>query len=141
MEVSVNLAAVVAAALAYFVIGWLWFSPLMFLKPWMEEQGLSMEKMQKDPQRNKKMIKPMVMGLIFALITSYVMAHFVDAMNATNISDGAQLGAWLWLGFVLPVCMGAYMWGGKSLKFSAITASHELAGMAVMAMILAAWPA
>ncbi len=33
--VHVNYLAVLVAALAVFVLGWLWYSPLLFFKPWM----------------------------------------------------------------------------------------------------------
>src|SRR5262245_11433222 len=38
--VHVNYLAVVVAAVAAFLLGWLWYSPLLFLKPWMRLRGL-----------------------------------------------------------------------------------------------------
>jgi hypothetical protein len=41
MDISqVNFLAVFVAALSSFVIGGVWYSPIMFAKPWMEENGL-----------------------------------------------------------------------------------------------------
>ena len=36
--VHLNYLAVLAAAVAVFVLGWLWNSPLLFYKPWMRLQ-------------------------------------------------------------------------------------------------------
>src|SRR5207247_2062134 len=36
----VNYVAVLVAAVAVFVLGWLWYSPLLFYKPWMRLRGM-----------------------------------------------------------------------------------------------------
>jgi hypothetical protein len=36
----VNYLAVLLAAVAVFVLGWLWYSPLLFLRPWMRLRGI-----------------------------------------------------------------------------------------------------
>jgi len=38
--VSVNYLHVLVAAVLVFVLGWLWYSPLLFYKPWMRMRGL-----------------------------------------------------------------------------------------------------
>src|SRR6266550_2472245 len=38
--VHVNYVAVLVAAVAVFVLGWLWYSPLLFFKPWMRLRGM-----------------------------------------------------------------------------------------------------
>src|SRR2546430_3690237 len=38
--VHVNYLAVLVAAVAVFVLGWLWYSPLLFYKPWMRLRGM-----------------------------------------------------------------------------------------------------
>jgi uncharacterized membrane protein YjfL (UPF0719 family) len=36
----VNYIAVLVAAIVVFVLGWLWYSPLLFYKPWMRARGM-----------------------------------------------------------------------------------------------------
>ena len=38
--VHVNYLAVLVAAVVVFILGWLWYSPLLFYKPWMRLRGL-----------------------------------------------------------------------------------------------------
>src|SRR6266568_1414389 len=38
--VHVNYLAILVAAVAVFVLGWLWYSPLLFFKPWMRLRGM-----------------------------------------------------------------------------------------------------
>ncbi len=38
--VHVNYLAILVAAVGVFVLGWLWYSPLLFFKPWMRLRGM-----------------------------------------------------------------------------------------------------
>ncbi|PYO83248.1 MAG: hypothetical protein DMD37_07615 [Gemmatimonadetes bacterium] len=38
--VQVSYPAVLVAAILVFVLGWLWYSPLLFYKPWMRLRGM-----------------------------------------------------------------------------------------------------
>jgi Protein of unknown function (DUF1761) len=42
----INYLALIVATLAKGVIGWLWYSPLMFLRPWMRLSGMTPELMK-----------------------------------------------------------------------------------------------
>lgn len=43
---DINWLAVIAGAIAAFILGWLWYSPKMFGKKWMEGVGLSPDSMK-----------------------------------------------------------------------------------------------
>ena len=71
-QVSINHLAVILAALSDFVIGALWYSPLLFVKAWMKQTGLTEEKMRKD--------NPLVkygLTLVFSLVITYNLAFFL----------------------------------------------------------------
>jgi membrane-associated HD superfamily phosphohydrolase len=71
-NVSVNHLAVLVAALSDFIVGALWYSPLLFVKTWMRETGLTEEKMKKD--------NPLVkygLTFIFSLVITYNLAFFL----------------------------------------------------------------
>jgi len=70
--VSINHLAVIVAALSDFVIGALWYSPLLFVKVWMRETGLTEAKMSKD--------NPIIkygLTLVFSLVITYNLAFFL----------------------------------------------------------------
>jgi hypothetical protein len=54
---SINLPAVLVATISTMVVGFLWYSPLLFAKPWMKEMGYDpndkarIEEMKKAPAR------------------------------------------------------------------------------------------
>ena len=41
-----NYVAVIVTAVIGFLFGWLWYSPLLFAKPWMREMNLTEESMK-----------------------------------------------------------------------------------------------
>ncbi|HKR25154.1 MAG TPA: DUF1761 domain-containing protein, partial [Allosphingosinicella sp.] len=71
---AVNYLAVLAAAVSAFVLGGLWYSPLLFAKKWMAYNGIECAEGEK-PKGN--------MGVIFggafllSLIAAYVFAMFL----------------------------------------------------------------
>ena len=78
-NVSINHLAVIVAALSDFVVGALWYSPLLFVKVWMRETGLSEEKMSKS--------NPVVkygLTLLFSLVITYNLAFFLGSPTATS---------------------------------------------------------
>jgi membrane-associated HD superfamily phosphohydrolase len=77
-NVTVNHLAVLAAALSDFVVGALWYSPLLFVKVWMKETGITEEKMKKD--------NPVVkygLTFVFSLVITYNLAFFLGNPEST----------------------------------------------------------
>lgn len=134
--VPVNLVAVVVAAVASMVLGFLWFGPL-FGKPWMKRMGFTQKDV--DRQKRKGMATTYFMGFIGALVTSYVLAHFVFYTGSVDAVSGAVTGFWIWLGFVATVLLGMVLWEGKPLALYFLNAGYYLVNLAVMGAILAAW--
>ena len=73
MEFDINYWAVLVAAIAQFVIGMAWYSPMLFGKTWMKEMGLTDKDMK--ASKEKGMMKEMVIALISALVMAYVLSH------------------------------------------------------------------
>src|SRR3989338_7247906 len=96
--VSINYLAVLVSAIASMVLGSLWFGPL-FGKQWMAL--MKFDKKTIEEAKKKGMgAKIWVILVISVLITSYVLAHFVDYLEATTVTAALQAAFWLWLGFI-----------------------------------------
>ena len=134
--VSVNYLAVLAAAVAGFVVGFLWFGPL-FGKQYMALMNLDKKKMKE--AKKKGMGKTLTVAFLSTLLMSYILAHFVGYVQATTIVDGIVLAFWLWLGFFATTELGMILWEGKPFKLYAIKTLHNLATLAIMGAILAVW--
>ncbi len=136
-EVMINYLAVLISAIATMVIGALWYSPILFGKIWIELSGVTQKKIEE--AKKKGMSKSYLFTFIGSLITAYVLAHFVDYLEATTASGGAQLAFWLWLGFIAPVNLGMVLWEGKPFKLFLLNTLHHLVSLIVIAIILSVW--
>lgn len=138
--VPINYLAVLIAAVAAMVVGFLWYGPL-FGKKWMAEIGATPD--QIEAAKAKGMGKTYAMMIVSTLIMSYVMAHSmvfaIEYLKIGGLAAGFQGGFWNWLGFVMPVTLGSVLWDGKSWTYWFITAGYYLVSFIIMATILAYW--
>ena len=128
---SINYLAVVVAALASFLIGGLWFSPGLFGKAWMEENGLS----EDDVKGNMGLIY----GLTFVLylIIAFLLDGFLgsDATLMSGLAHGAIVG----IGWVSTSTGVTYLFERKSTRLFLINAGYHTVGFIVLGAILGLW--
>lgn len=132
---EVNLFAVGLAAVLTFVLGMLWYSPLLFARPWMAAQGYTEEALQRmqsgmGPTYAASFVCWFVMATVLALIAP----HFGEGVGAT-----LAVGLHLWLGFSATVGLTANLFSDKPLRLWFIDAGYQLASVAVMAVVLGLW--
>jgi hypothetical protein len=136
MEGSVNLSAVLVAALAYYAGGALWYSPLLFGKPWMELVGMTNEKIA---ARKKDTWKSYLTSFICALVISYGLARVEMYLEVANFSGGLHTGFWSWLCFVVTTAATSSTFAGRPVKLLLIDSGYHLYGFLVMGVMLAVW--
>jgi hypothetical protein len=132
-----SLLPTLVAALAAWILGALWYSPVLFAKAWMAANNISMDdvaKMQKDA--------PRAYGISFVcmLVMAHVMAWLIHLTGASNWMYGLHLGAMLWFGFALTLGTIAHVYL-KNRTWAAlwIDLGYQLAYMLIMGTILGAW--
>jgi hypothetical protein len=135
--VDINYIAVLVAAIVSFVIGGLWYSPVLFGNLWMKLNKITQA--QISAAKKKSMSKNYIGQFIVLLVTAYVLAYGVDFAQATTIGAGIQAGFWIWLGFVATFTFGSVLWQGKSFKLWVLDNAHNLLSLAVSGAILAVW--
>jgi len=129
----VNWVAIVVAAIAQFVIGWIWYGPL-FGKTWMSMMGMSQQSMSREG-----MGKTMVLTFIGSLVTAAVLSMLVGWMGAKTLGAGIAAGFWAWLGFVATVTLGGVLFAKMSWNLYILNNAYQLVSLAVMGAILAKW--
>lgn len=87
---EVNLLAVVAAAVSAFVLGGLWYSPILFGARWMRLTGQSEES-----QKSGSMAKIFGGAFLLNLISAWVFAMFLGPKPGLQFGAGAGLAAGL----------------------------------------------
>jgi hypothetical protein len=129
----INYLALVVATLAKGAIGWLWFSPLLFLKAWMQLTGVN------EAQMKGGMGKALVVETLCNFVMAFVLVHAVHYAGAHGALEGAAVGFFNWLGFVLAVALSAALYERRPLKLVAITSGYQLVGLLVMGALVAVW--
>ncbi|HVP20153.1 MAG TPA: DUF1761 domain-containing protein [Spirochaetia bacterium] len=133
MNIPINYLAVVVAALANYVIGAIWYSAL-FQKPWLKLSGVSEMRIS---------VLSVVLALIGALLTSYVLDHAIiyaaGYMKTAGIGGGLATGFASWIGFIAPVTLGVVIYEKRSWGLWAINNGYWLLSLLVMGIILSAW--
>lgn len=136
--VSINLVSVLVAAIATFIIGFLFHGPL-FGKLWMKLANIH-------PTGNEKfseMIPHMIKNFVMNLVCAYVLAMFIGVVagyynNVGSIVGGMGIAFWAWLGFVVTSTSMDVIWMGKSKKLWLFEIVSSLVCFLAMGAILAA---
>ncbi len=137
MNVEVNYTAVLLAGVASMIIGFLWYSPMLFGKKWMTLMGLTKEKME---DAKAEMGKTYGISFVLALVTAYVLSHVMtlseNFYQYSPMQTGLISAFWMWLGFIMPVQTTEVLFGGKKWELFAINTSYQLASLLAMGVVL-----
>lgn len=135
-DVTVNFWAVLVAAVVQFVIGSVWYSPLLFAKPWMKLMKIDMANMK---PAAKDMAGIFLGSIVGSLIMCYILAHFIAYAGVTDVAGGLQLGFWVWLGFIVTTHINSVFYEKRPFPLFLINAGHYLASLLAAGVILAVW--
>jgi hypothetical protein len=134
--VHVNYLAVFVAAIVVFVLGWLWYSPLLFYKPWMRARGL-------DPVAAMTGAKmpagKLVVELVRCIVLAYVIARLAALVGVSSWMGAVHFGVLLWIGFPVILLIGSILWENTPVKVAAIHAGDWLVKLLVIPIIVTVW--
>jgi hypothetical protein len=141
MEFKINIAAVLVAVAANFVLGFIWYTPL-FGKIWGKEMGYDPNMKPSSKEMIKGLIFMIVGNFLFAWVLAWTMAGWQFIPGAKELGplvNGVHSAIFLWIGFYVPAHLGSIVWEKKSWKLFAINSGYNLASLLVVALILAYW--
>lgn len=128
-----NIWAVLTAAAASFVLGGLWYSPMLFGKAWQRQTGLSDEQL-----RGGNMALIFGLSFVLSLAAAFVFAMFLGPRPPLALGLGAGASAGL---FWVSSSFGInYLFERKSLKLFLINAGYHTLQFTLIGLILALWP-
>jgi len=129
--------AVIVATLVHFILGGLWYSPLLFGNKFLQIIGWTPQQLEQ--MQTKGPAKELIVAFVTSLILVYVLAHFVQYTKATNAMAGIQTAFWLWLGFIATTNIATVLFEQRPLGLYLINAGYQLVGCALAGAILAVW--
>jgi Protein of unknown function (DUF1761) len=133
---SLNPVAILVVSILCFLVGGLWYSPLLFVKAWMQEMKITPESMK---AQNKSMAKLMGSALLLTLVSTATLAALLSSRHATSPLKGAELGIFLGIGLVAAREGTNALFESRTLRHYLIVAGHDVALLGIQGAILAVW--
>ncbi|HEV2706579.1 MAG TPA: DUF1761 domain-containing protein [Pyrinomonadaceae bacterium] len=133
----INYTAVLVSAILYWMLGALWYSPLLFAGKFIELTGWTPQQLEAIQAAGTG--KLVAGAFISSLVLAYVLAHFVRFTRSETALDGARTGFWLCLGFVLTSNLETVLFENRPLGLYLINNGYHLAGFLMMGALLGAW--
>ena len=118
--VSLNWISILVAAIAYVVIGAIWYSPSVFGKAWMKSMGMDMKSMKKTDMSMNKMIVKYIWVLVAGFILALILSILIHVLG-TDLTTALQIGLLVWVGFVATEKLGSVLWEGRHFNYYVIT--------------------
>jgi hypothetical protein len=137
---GVNLWSVLAAAVATMIVGFLWYSPFLFAKPWTLAMGYDPNDKAKMEEMRRGAGKLYGITFVASLISAFVLAKIIDVTTVSAILYGMKIGFAVWLGFVTTVQLTSTLFKRRPIKLYLIDTGYQLVCYLAMGAILATWP-
>jgi len=136
---GVNLWAVLVSALATMVAGFLWYSPMLFAKPWTVLMGYDPNDKAKMAEMQKSAGPSYAMSLIAGFLSAFVLGKLIAVAGAATAIDGLKIGLVVWLGFVTTVQFTGSLFSKQPFKLYLINTGYQAVCYLAMGAILGAW--
>ncbi len=133
-----NYLSVFVTTVVAFVIGALWYSPLLFGDAWKKLLKIKVTKKEMEAAM-KGMWKVLLGGFFVTLILVFMLDLFMNFLNVVTFSQGVLLGFLIWLGFLATTMFNIVLYEKKPFKLYLINAGHYLAVLLISGGILAVW--
>jgi len=130
---TINYPAVLVAALSTFILGGLWYSPLLFGKAWMRVNNFT----EADLQMFSK-ARMFGWSFVFSIVMALNLAMFL-AGPTTNVGWGMTAGALAGLGWVAMAIAIIGVFENKSWIYILINGGYMTVAFIVMGAIIGAW--
>ena len=137
--------AVFVAGIVIFLLGGLWYSPVLFSKRWVALQGRTEEQMKAQAaSANMPLmyLSALICGLIIAWAMNVLGNHFMPPAAITVgawILRGAKLGLFCWFGFVAPTSYAMALFSMKPKQLWLIDSGYNLVAFVLAGMVLMGW--
>jgi hypothetical protein len=134
---KIKLIPVLVVAALYWILGGIWYSPLLFANKFIALMGWTPQQVVTLQQAGES--QTLIVAFINSLVLAFILAHFVRYTKANNVVDGLKTGFWLWLGFVVTTNLETVLFEQRALGLYLINNSYHLVGILMMGAILAVW--
>jgi len=124
--IQINLWAILVAAIAYMIIGMIYYAPKVAGKKCMKLAKI---------KKSKVPFSSIIIGLVSTFIMALGLAHIVGWI-AHDIIGGLIAGAFVWLFFISTQAINAVLWERKPWSLYCLNNFYNLIVLIVMGIII-----
>jgi uncharacterized protein YacL len=137
-EIHVNYIAILVVAVISFLIGAVWYSPVMFAKQWIKATNKTEDDLKKGAGTTAYII-----SFIAWLIASYVLAviidYSVDVYSSPQFLYGILAAFLCWFGFVAATSLVHNLFAQRPTILWLIDSGYVLVALLISGAVLAEW--
>jgi len=131
-----NWLAILVAAVSTMAAGFLWYSPMLFAKPWMREMGCDPNDKARVQEMQKRAGPAYTGSFVASLISAFVLALFLHWVHGEGVHVGVLTRFHVWLGFVATAQLTGALFTKQGMKLFAINTGNQLVCYLAMGAIL-----
>jgi len=134
---QLNWLAVIVGTIIYFAIGAVWFTPMLFGRPWQRALGW-------DPAQTAPQMSPLTYAVpaILYLASAIATAMLAAATGSTTLGSGLVLGLVVGVGYALVINANDAIFDPNKrqpLTWFVITGAYNLLGLLIVAVLVSIW--
>jgi len=130
----INWLAVLVAAVAFFLLGALWYS-LLFRDAWIKSSGVNVN----DPNAKKGVGALFFSSFILILITTIGLAFFISRVGTAGWMTGLKVGLIAGICFCATSISNSYLYEKRPVSLLVINSFYNIVGCSIARIIIAVW--
>lgn len=127
---------VFVAAIAYFVVGALWYSPVLFSKAWVKAHQIDMSNKE---AAQKGMAAMMAGSFLLMFVSTIGLGIVYQLIPAVGLSGAVKTGLFVGLCFSTTAVAIGYLYNKKPLAAYLIDCGYHIVGLIVASIVLVLW--
>lgn len=133
-----NWLAIIVATLAYFFLGAIWYTKILFAKPWMAGHGINEPTAEEKKAMGGKLAGMMIGSVLISFVSAFVIAILAYALASTTVMSGIKLGLACGVFAAGPICM-SYIYLQKPFKLWLIDSGYHVVAFVLVSVIISIW--
>jgi Protein of unknown function (DUF1761) len=121
------------------VAGFLWYSPMLFAKPWTILMGYDPNDKAKLAEMQKSAGPSYAMSMVASILSAIVLGKVIYVAHVTSALYGVKIGFAVWLGFVTTVQLTNALFMRQPFKLYLINTGYQFVCYLAMGAILGGW--
>jgi len=124
--------AVLAGAAAYWILGALWYSRMLFANPWIKAHNIKVD----DPDAKKGLGMMLVVSFILMFIASTGLGLLSSVLYIPDVMHAVKLGFLVGVCFCFTACAIGYVYTRKPLALYVIDGGYHLVASILAAVVI-----